>query len=75
MVNGEMEVKRIQKTYVRIMTGFSGCPLQIWTGALAAFSSGTSKTLEKLYSILETIPLTLTLFLKNQKVSVNKRTY
>ena len=66
------KVKGFQKTYVRIMTGFSDCPLQIGTGALDAFSSGNSKTLKKFYSILELIALSLAQFLENQKASDNK---
>lgn len=55
--------KGFPETYVRIITGFSGCPLQIWTGALVAFPSGNSKTLEKCYSILKSIAQTLAEFL------------
>ena len=58
-INRKWEGKRFQKTYVRIMTGFSGCPLQICTGALVALPSGKSKTLEKCYSILDLIFLRL----------------
>ena len=62
---GRGKGKRFQKTYVRTMTGFSGCPLQIWTGALVALPSGKSKTLEKCYSILEPISLSLAQSLEN----------
>ena len=69
-----VKVKGFQKTYVRIMTGFSDCPLQIGTGALDAFSSGNSKTLKKFYSILELIVLSLAKFLENQKASEDNGT-
>ena len=71
---GNWKVKGFQKTYVRIMTGFSDCPLQIGTGALDVFSSGNSKTLKKFYSILELIVLSLAKFLENQKASEDNGT-
>ena len=71
---GNWKLKGFQKTYVRIMTGFSDCPLQIGTGALDVFSSGNSKTLKKFYSILELIVLSLAKFLENQKASEDNGT-